>query len=222
MVLSREAHRKFMQTSGLSQGILNSVPASEDAHRMALELRIVHSSKPIKGELNRAICDVLIRLGASSVAVISEEATENNLKSIPEVKNAVREAWLSLEGLTHQIEAACRGEESPTWPVLVQREISPDYIGWSTTGQAPEKKLVGEKYPSPRSDGALYDLEPVGEQGFERESKSWLMLKAGAALGRAIRVRWGLREGRWYVLSVIEDGGPRGPIGRDGRQGAWS
>ena len=69
--------------------------------------------------------------------------------------------------------------------------------------------MVGEKYPGPKSDGALYDLEPVGEQGFERESISWLMLKAGAALGRAVRIRWGLREGRWHLLSVIEDSGPR-------------
>jgi len=38
--------------------------------------------------------------------------------------------------------------------------------------------LVGEKDPSPKSDGALYDVEPVGERGFGRESMTWLMLKA--------------------------------------------
>jgi hypothetical protein len=73
--------------------------------------------------------------------------------------------------------------------------------------------LVGEKYPSPKSGGALYDVEPVGERGFGRESMTWLMLKAGVALGRAVRLRCGLREGRWHLLSVIEDSGPRGPIG---------
>jgi hypothetical protein len=42
--------------------------------------------------------------------------------SIPEVKDAIREAWLTPEGLRRQLEAAFRGEEVPTWPVVIFAE----------------------------------------------------------------------------------------------------
>jgi hypothetical protein len=35
------------------------------------------------------------------------------------VKDAIREAWLSVEGLRHQMEAASRGEKLPTWSVSI-------------------------------------------------------------------------------------------------------
>jgi hypothetical protein len=41
------------------------------------------------------------------------------------VKDAVRDAWLSLRGVERQTEAVIRGDELPTWPVLIQREIQP-------------------------------------------------------------------------------------------------
>jgi hypothetical protein len=41
------------------------------------------------------------------------------LRSIPEVKDAVRYAWLSLRGLERQLDAAARGEGVPTWQLLV-------------------------------------------------------------------------------------------------------
>ena len=56
------------------------------------------------------------------MAVVSEELTKRHLKSIPEVKDAIKEAWLSLEGLKDQLEAASRGEEFPTWPILILAE----------------------------------------------------------------------------------------------------
>jgi hypothetical protein len=44
---------------------------------------------------------------------------KGGLRSIPEVKDAVRAAWLSLRCLERHIEAAARGDDLPTWPVLV-------------------------------------------------------------------------------------------------------
>jgi len=76
----------------------------------------------IREELDRAICDALIGLGSHSVAVVSESLITRHLKSIPEVKNAVKKAWLSLEGLKDQLEAVSHGEEIPTWPVFIVAE----------------------------------------------------------------------------------------------------
>ena len=42
--------------------------------------------------------------------------------SIPEVKDAIKKAWLSVRGLERQLEAASRGLEIPTWPVLILAE----------------------------------------------------------------------------------------------------
>ena len=55
-----------------------------------------------------------------------------------------------MEGLRRQIEAAFHDEEIPTWPVLVQREISPDYTGWSASGQVGRQDLTGGKPSAPR------------------------------------------------------------------------
>jgi hypothetical protein len=57
--------------------------------------------------------------------VVSEGLIRRHLKSIPEVKDAIREAWLFLEGLGRQMEAASRGEAMPTWPVFVLVEGGP-------------------------------------------------------------------------------------------------
>jgi hypothetical protein len=61
------------------------------------------------------------------VRVLSENYEKRGLSTIPEVVDAVREAWLCAEGLKWQIQNALVGDEVPTWPVLIQREISPLY-----------------------------------------------------------------------------------------------
>lgn len=125
IVLTREFHRKFMEESDLLQAIQASARSIEDARRYALEARSRYCLVSIEGELNRLICEALIELGAPVVVVLSECTTESGLKSIPEVRAAIRDAWLSLEGLERQIKAVARGEDLPTWPVLVQRELYP-------------------------------------------------------------------------------------------------
>jgi hypothetical protein len=52
----------------------------------------------------------------------SSGCIRRGLGSIPEVKDAIREAWLTPEGLRRQLEAAFRGEEVPTWPVVIFAE----------------------------------------------------------------------------------------------------
>jgi len=128
MVLSREAHSTFLEQSGILQD-LQTRPSSgdEDAGSRAIWVRISHRSRSmIDGELNREICDALIGLGASSVAVVSEGLIKRGLETIPEVKDAKREAWLSLKGIQRQLEAVSRGEEIPTWSVLIFAEANYD------------------------------------------------------------------------------------------------
>jgi hypothetical protein len=123
IVLTHEFHREFMEMSGLLQALQASENWLEDARRYALEASSRYRSISIEGELNRLICDSLIELGASMVVVLSEGTAESGLKSIPEVRAAVRGAWLSPDGLERQIEAVARGDDPPAWPVLVQREL---------------------------------------------------------------------------------------------------
>lgn len=123
IVLTREFHRQFMEESSLLQFIQASTSSFADARRRAVEARSRYRSVSIGGELNRLICEALIELGAPVVVVLSGDTRESGLKSIPEVRAAIRDAWLSLEGLERQIEAVAPGEDLPTWPVLVQREL---------------------------------------------------------------------------------------------------
>jgi hypothetical protein len=120
VVLGEEAHREFMDQSGLLEELrAPRLLSDKEARAEATRLRLAHLSSPIEGELNRQICEALIGFGSHSVAVISEGLTRKCLKSIPEVKDAIREAWLYPEGLARQVEAASRGEEVPTWPVSI-------------------------------------------------------------------------------------------------------
>jgi hypothetical protein len=128
VVVSERAHREFMDHSGLGEDLRKGAlqTEGENAHRAALlRVRLGYLSSPIEGELNRQICEALIALGAPSVAVVSEGPIRRGLESIPEVKEAIREAWLFLEGLGRQMEAASRGEAMPTWPVYVLVEGGP-------------------------------------------------------------------------------------------------
>jgi hypothetical protein len=127
VLLGEEAHCEFMEHSGLFEDLLSAPRGggAEDAASRALRVRLLHLSSPIKGDLNRQICEALIGLGATSVAVVSEGLIKRRLKSIPEAKDAVREAWLSLEGLMRQAVAASRGEVIPLWPVSILAENAP-------------------------------------------------------------------------------------------------
>lgn len=201
IVLTTDAHQEFMEVSGLLRGIQAAARRPEDANRQALEAQSRYGSKPIEGELNRAICDALIELGASAVVVLSQDLTESGLGSIPEVQAAIRSAWLSLEGLKRQIEAAARGEDLPAWPVLIQRELQPVYTGWSiSTGRAGGGSMAG---CSGKRSAALYDLRPaVGVPSPDRRSVDHLTLEAEALLGEPVQLKWGLEDGRWYILST--------------------
>jgi hypothetical protein len=119
LLLTRRAHEEFLRTSGALRDIRAAAWRGEDARRLAAEIRSRHASYPIEGGLNRAICEALIRLNARVVVVLSEHLKKGSLRSIPEVKDAVRDAWLSLRGLERQVEATARGEDLPTWLLLV-------------------------------------------------------------------------------------------------------
>jgi hypothetical protein len=117
-----------MDQSGLGEDLRSGALGNGDEGPSPATLqgtRLRHLSSPIEGELNRQICEALIGLGAPQVAVVSEGLIRRHLKSIPEVKDAIGEAWLFLEGLGRQMEAASRGEAMPTWPVFVLVECGP-------------------------------------------------------------------------------------------------
>jgi hypothetical protein len=198
-VLTHQAHKEFLRTSG----ILRDIQAAAWGAGCAVEeMRSKYGSCQVEGELNQAICEVLIELNAKTAVVISGDDEEGGLSSIPEVRDAVREAWLSPPGLERQIAALSRGGDLPTWPVLIQREPHPQYTGWSTTE---EETIFGGEGSERRSGGAnvaLYDVEYVGEGSVEGKSIASFTLEARSVLGGAVKVRWGLEDGRWYVLSA--------------------
>lgn len=125
LLLTRRAHEEFLRTSGVLLDIEAAARRGEDARWQAAKIRSRHASYPVEGGLNRAICEALIGLNARAVIVLSAGFAKGGLRSIPEVKDAIRDAWLSLHGLERQAEAATRGDKLPTWHVLVQRESSP-------------------------------------------------------------------------------------------------
>ncbi len=120
VVLTPEFHRRFLETGGLAAAIRDS--AQEDIRRRAHTLRREYGRAPIGDRLNRMICEAIIGLGARKVVVISEDVTQSGLTTLPAARDAVRKAWLSVNGLMRQIGAASRGEKIPTWSVLIQRE----------------------------------------------------------------------------------------------------
>ena len=119
LVLTRLAHEEFLRTSGALQDIRAVTQRGEDASRQAEEIRSRCASYAVEGGLNRTICEALIRLNARTVTVLSADFVKGGLSSIPEAKDAVREAWLSLRGLERQVDAVAQGEDPPTWPLLV-------------------------------------------------------------------------------------------------------
>lgn len=123
ILLTREAHRRFFESSGLSEDIEISARQGRTTRRQVLCLRRRYREEPLERDLGRCISGALLDLGARTVMVHSEERSEGGLGTIPAVYAAVRRAWLSTEGLKRQVEAAYRDERIPTWPVLIQREV---------------------------------------------------------------------------------------------------
>jgi hypothetical protein len=114
----------------------------------------------------------------------------------------LRYGSVSMEAvLKREIQNAALREGVSTWPVLVQREISPLYTGWSTVERMPtETPRVGDyldgKKVVPR------DVEASGGEGPERRCITHLTLEATSVLGARYRVFWGFEGGMWYVLST--------------------
>ncbi|MGF1472728.1 MAG: hypothetical protein ACFB50_13440 [Rubrobacteraceae bacterium] len=123
VVLTHQFHRRFLDTGGIVEAIRDAAEARGGTRRRVKALRRKYGRAPLDDELNRMICDAIIGLRARSVVVISEDVTRSRLKTIPEARDAMCMAWLSVRGLKRQIEAASCGEEIPTWPVLIQREV---------------------------------------------------------------------------------------------------
>jgi hypothetical protein len=119
VVLTRLAHEEYLRTSGALRDIETGARRGEDARRQAEQIRLRHACYPVEGGLNRVICEALIELHAREVVVLSEDLEKGGLRSIPEVKDAVRDAWLTLGGLERQVDAVAQGEDPPTWPLLV-------------------------------------------------------------------------------------------------------
>jgi len=119
LVLTRRAHEEFLRTSGALRDIRAVSKRGENARQRAEVIGSRHVSYAVEGGLNRAICEALIELNARAVIVLSADFARGSLRSIPEVKDAVRDAWLTLRGLERQVDAAAQGEDPPTWPLLV-------------------------------------------------------------------------------------------------------
>lgn len=122
VVLTQAFHERFLDATGLSRAILHSSNTPGDVQRRVLVLQREYGRLPMEEELNRMLCDALVEIGSRTVAVVSESVLRYGLRTIPETRDAVRRGWLSTDGLRRQIEAAARGEQIPTWPVLIQRD----------------------------------------------------------------------------------------------------
>jgi hypothetical protein len=206
-----ELHITRLREGGVLEGIEAAARREEKPRQKASEIRSRYGAAPMQAALNRGICQALIGLGTPEVAVLTEHYEKRALKTIPDVIGAVREAWLSTDGLEWQIQKVAAREGAPTWPVLIQRDMSPLYTGWSTVDETPiETPRVGDS--SGRKKVALYDVEPFGAGSPERRGITRLTLEAASALGASRRrFFWGLEGGMWYVLST-EIAGDEGPV----------
>ena len=96
VVLTHRAHEEFLRISGILWDIQAAAWGSGSA---VAEIWSQHASCPVEGELNREICEVLIELNAKTAVVVSGDLEKGGLSSIPEVRDTVRQAWLSPLGL---------------------------------------------------------------------------------------------------------------------------
>jgi hypothetical protein len=108
---------------------------------------------------------------------------------LPDVVGAVREAWLSADGLGWQ-----------SWSTVEETPIETPEVG---------DRLGGKKV-------ALYDVEPFGAESPERRGKARLTLEAASALGssRRRRIFWGLEGRMWHVFSTEMEGNEKPVQGR--------
>lgn len=188
LVLTQRAHEEFLRGSGLLEAIRASGATGELPLR-ALLLRRAYASAPVGEVMHELITEALIGLGARSVCVLSEDGAWRGLGTIPDVRDAVRDAWISVGGLERQVRAAAAPRGAPTtWPVLIQREVHPEHVGWS---------LAGSEKP-----GALYDVRPVRSDVPPARGIAELTREAGAVLDGPVRLLWGLEGETWYVLGV--------------------
>lgn len=186
VVFLQKAHEKFLRAGGLLAAI-RSCDAAGDPSLGARLLRRAYASAPVGEVLHGLITEAAIGLKARSVSVLSEGEVWQNLSTVPDVRDAIREAWLSEAGLDRQVRAApC--VDPPTWPVLVQREVHPEQVGWTLAG--------GEK-PAALHDVRAARGDPPSERGIAE-----LTLEASTVLDGPARLRWGLESGTWYVLGV--------------------
>src|SRR5829696_2998673 len=81
-ILGDEAHREFVERSGLREDLRACATGGEDAGDRSRRVRILHRSSPVKGELHREILETLIELGAPWVKVVSVGLTRRGLGSI--------------------------------------------------------------------------------------------------------------------------------------------
>lgn len=156
-----------------------------EGHREFLRTRGGTLGETLEEELRAA----LMGLGARTVVVGSGRMLRRGLGTIPAVVAAVREAWTPVESTNPRIPG-----EMPTWPVLVQRQARPEYTGWTSTAD-----LRGVS--AGRGGVPLHDLGPPGGgEGLPR-----LTRKAAGVIGEAVRLDWGLEDGRWLLVSIQDD-----------------
>lgn len=189
VVLGHEAHAEFLRASGVLRAMASLGLAPGGATRAhAVELARRYGSAPLGERLGDTISEALIGLGARTAAVVCEEEVRGGLCTIPEVTGAVRAAWLSPTDLARQLDALSKDEEVPTWPLLIQREHSAEYTGWSTAGTG--------------DPAALFEVRPANPHVAERRDMRELTLEAGTILPDPARLLWGLEGGRWRIFAV--------------------
>lgn len=198
-VLTREIHRDFLGVSGIAEELRAS--QGWNGGQDALLSRDEPQTHLAQELLARLVRDAVLDLGARTVTVLSEDVRRSGLGSLPEVLLAVRQAWLSEEGLRRQAATTAGGGEIPTWPVLVQRELHSEFTGWSTTDDLREESGHPAR-KTHRERITLHDIEPAHAARSRYTSIARLTREAGSVLGEPVQLEWGLREGQWYVLSA--------------------
>lgn len=203
-VITREAHLEFLVLAGLADSPLSSVGLCSDGGECIFPPE-EEAQPALAGEaLTRMIRDAVLDLGAKTVSVFDGAESHSGLGSIPEVLLAVRRAWMPIQSLTRQRAADYPDHEPPTWPVLVQREIPPEYTEWSATEHP--SAILDHPPRNTYLDGiTLHNVGPSGAGRVPHPSIARLTRQAGFAAGEPVRVEWGLHEGRWHVLSVSRE-----------------
>jgi hypothetical protein len=202
-VLTREAHRTFLGLGGSLHRLQGSAGGNDGAHGQEPALPDDEQSlteNALVGLIREAVLD----LGARTVSIRADGVHRRGLGSLSEVLMAIRRAW-SLEGPRARGEPDLARYEQTARPILVQRELTPEYTGWSST----EDLRAGPGHPASKARLdriTLHDLGPAGVPRSPPRSLARLTGEAEVAVGGPVRLEWGLEEGRWYVLSASQRG----------------